>query len=212
MTAWDDGISWHTNVVEEPLEPTLTTAFVRDDFLRLPSVTSAEDAYLSHLIRVTTRQGERVTRRAWMPQTRELVLSRFPCWEIEIPWPPLIEIVSVAYVDTDGSPQTLDASDYQVSAPVGPTCRKGIIAPARNTVWPLVDPQALDAVTVTYRCGYVDGGSPEAADVPKDLLQGQLLLIGEMYKQRSESVIGLGLSINPALVRARDIFREYRVP
>lgn len=212
MKPWDDGIAWHTNVVEPPLEQPLSVAFVRDDFLKLPSVTSAENAYLTRLIRVATRIGERVTRRAWMPQTRELVLDRFPCWQIELPWPPLIEVVSVEYIDTDGNPQTLGEDAYQVSAPFGPTCRKGVIAPAVDTIWPTASYQALDPVTVTYRCGYVDGGSPETANVPEDLQQGALLLIGEMYKQRSESVIGFGTSVNPALIRARDIFREYRVP
>jgi hypothetical protein len=146
-----------------------------------------------------------------MPHTREMVLSRFPCWQIEVPWPPLITVESIEYTDTDGTDQTLATSAYQASAPIGPTCRKGAIIPARDTTWPTIDAQAIDPVRITFRCGYVDGGSPEQANVPEDLLHGQLLVIGEMYKQRSESVIGFGVSVNPAIVRARDIWREYRV-
>lgn len=210
MRRWDDGVAWHTNVVAVPLERTLAVAFVRDKHLRVTNGT-VEDDYITRLIETTTRMAERVTRRALMPQTRELVLSRFPYGRIELPWPPLIEVVSVEYIDTDGTPQTLDASAYQVSVPFGPTAAKGQIWPARDMTWPTADTLSPDPVTVTYRCGYVDGGSPERAAPPDDILHGQLLLIGELYKQRSDSVIGFGISVTPAVARARDLWLGYRV-
>jgi uncharacterized phiE125 gp8 family phage protein len=211
---WDEGLAWHTNQITPPLEQPLTVAVVRDTHLRVTNGT-IEDDYITRLIRTTTQVAERVTRRALMPQTRELVLSRFPvgAGRIEVPWPPLIEVVSIDYVDPDGTPQTLTVSppQYQVSAPFGPTCGKGVLVPARGETWPSTDVETPDAVTVTFRCGYIDGGSPEQAAPPEDIVHAQLLMIGEMYKQRSESVIGFGISVNPAVIRARDLWREYRV-
>lgn len=209
---WDRGVQWYTDLVAAPTVATLDTAFVRDSHLRTTNG-DIEDAYIERLIAASTRMGERATRRAWMEQTRALVMDRFPCGGIELPWPPLLEVLSIVYVDADGTEQTLDPSLYQVMSPSGPTCRKGVVAPVPDQVWPTTQSGALEAVTVEYKAGYVRTSvSPHEGEVPADLLHGQLLVIGEMYKQRSESVIGFGVSINPAYRTARDIWREYRVP
>jgi hypothetical protein len=50
-------------------------------------------------------------------------------------------------------------------------------------------------------------GSPSSADVPIELDQARLLLIGELYKSRSESVVGA----SPAIRNAERIWLEYRV-
>lgn len=208
---WDVGLDWRTDVIEAATELSVELAVVRDDHLKRPSAT--EDDFILRLIRVSTRMGERITRRAWMPQTRALVMSRFPYWQIELPWPPLIEIESITYVDSDGVTQTLDPETYQVSAPTGPTCRKGRVAPAVGEYWPITQSGALEAVTVTYRCGYlVAGSSPPEAAVPDDLVHAQLLVIGELFEQRSDSAVAFDSSSAPAFRAARAMWLDYQVP
>jgi len=187
----------------------LTLAFVRDHHLRCANGT-AEDDYVESLMAASRQAFEDFTGRALLPQTLTLSLERFPrgACAIVLPRPPLIEVTSITYVDDDGVTQTLDTSSYIVSRPTGPRARYGWITPAYNETWPSTRVQP-GAVTVTYRAGYPSTGSPATVDVPEPITHGRLLVIGELYKQRSESVHAYNQ--NPALIRARSLWQPYRV-
>lgn len=206
---WDEGVRWRIDEVTPPTEQTLEVAFVRDKFLRLTNG-GAEDFYLERVIRVSNRIAENTTERAHMPQTKAWIADGFPRWEIALDHPPLLEVLSVEYLDGDGVQQTLDSAAYQVSNPRGPKAKRGLVAPVSGGSWPSIQSGTYEAVTVTFRCGYEDTSSPPVANVPEDIVHAQLLLVGEMFKQRSESIIGFGATVNPALVRARDIFMQYK--
>lgn len=202
-----DDVHTTLTLVEPPaLEPLSMTA-VRDHHLRVSNGT-AEDAYINRLIKATRRSGESFTRRSWMPQTWEQAMDRFPNGPIYVQRPPLISITSIAYLDVDGAPQTLSASAYKVSQS-GRENRYSRIAPVYGTVWPVARCE-MDAVVITFEAGYVDTGSPAVADVPEDLTHGQLLVIGELYKQRSDSVNAFSQQ-QPAMIRARDLWARHRV-
>jgi uncharacterized phiE125 gp8 family phage protein len=205
--AWDAGVRWHLEQVVAPTTYPLDLDFVRDQHLRGANGT-AEDDYIDRLIRVTTRTAERYMRRPLMPQTWAMVLDRFPVGLIEVPLPTLLSVESIAYIDSAGVDQTLSAAVYQVGTPYGTT--RGTIALISGQLWPSVQASTTNAVTVTFRAGFAQIGSPEVAEVPEDITQGMLLVIGELYKQRSESVIGS--SVQSAVLRAqRDFWHPYRV-
>jgi hypothetical protein len=84
-------------------------------------------------------------------------------------------------------------------APSGPKAAKGSIAPLYDEVWPTTR-AVPDAVRVEFVCGYTT--------VPEDIDHGRLVMMGEMYKQRSLSVHAMNQ--NPALIHARDIWLNYR--
>jgi uncharacterized phiE125 gp8 family phage protein len=183
----------------------LAVPFVRDQHLRAPDG-EAETAYIEHLIRVSLFEAERITWRTLLPTSdcTFRIDGGFPLITvIVIPRPPLISVEAITYVDFDGVTQTLTGSPAQftVSAPQGPTAKKGRITPLYGQVWPATR-QTLDAITVQCTAGYAEG------TIPDDLTHGRLLLIGELYKQRSESVVGL--TPTPAVVRAFDLFKRYR--
>jgi uncharacterized phiE125 gp8 family phage protein len=210
VSAWYPGLRAHLELVTAPTAEPLALANVRDNHLRVTNGT-AEDAYIEALIKVSRRRAERVTRRALPTQTWRLVLDRFPCErELLLPLPPLQEVVSVDYLDEDGERQTWGGSPlpYDVAIPSGPTAGRARIAPVYDTTWPDHRVQ-LGSVRVTFTCGYADAGSPALPDVPEDITHGMLLMIGELYKQRSESVHAFNQ--NPALVRARDLWLAYQV-
>lgn len=197
-------VAWHLELVEPPeTDSLLDLDIVRDQHLRSPNGT-LEDTYIEGLIKTAYRMAERTTRRALAPQTWALVLDRFPCGEIVLPRAPLLVVDSVAYVDLNGEAQELGGSPaaYQVVAPSGPQAGRGRIRPAYGTSWPSTRAIA-EAVTATFQAGYEDG------TVPEDITHGMLLVIGELYKQRSESVHAFNQ--NPALIRARDLWMGYRV-
>lgn len=196
------------DLVTPPTADPVELEFVRDDFLKVASGT-VEDDFLSRAIRAATRMAERRTQRALMYQVREVVIDyRFPD-VIGLNHPPVIEVLSVHYIDVDGVDTELDASAYDVSRPTGPYARCARLTPVFGTTWPTTRAQ-LDAVTVTYSAGYLDESqSPAVPNVPDDIVHGILLTVGEMYKVRSESVHVSNQT--PALIRARELWDQYRV-
>lgn len=212
-TPWDAGVSWHLeqSAAEGPdwaADP-LSLEFVRDQHLKTSS-DNAEDEYVTRLIRTSYRIAEQKTLRSLIPQGRRLVLDRFPCWEIVVPHPPLLSVDRIDYIDENGDTQSLSGSPAQflVSAPDGPHARRGRITPLYSDTWPATRGQ-LDAVVVHFNAGYPIVGDAAVADIPDDITHGRLLVIGELYKQRSESVHAFNQ--NPALIRARDLFVNYLV-
>lgn len=71
---------------------------------------------------------------------------------IRLPKPPLQQVLDLYYVDTNGVTQLLDPSQYQVSKARMP----GRLAPARFLVWPIADPQTMDAIWIDFVAGYGD--------------------------------------------------------
>lgn len=209
MNTWTEAsIRWYLTLVAGPETEPLDVASVRDDHLRSPNG-SAEDAYILTLIETARRMGERITRRAFISQNWQQIGSGFPCGCIRVALPPLIDVTGLSYVDADGNTQTLtETTDYVVSKPSGPNAGRAEIAPAYGTSWPATRCQ-LDAVTVSFTAGYLTGASPETGEIPADILHGMRLVIGELYKQRSDSVHAPNQS--PAMIRARDLFLPYRV-
>jgi uncharacterized phiE125 gp8 family phage protein len=53
-------------------------------------------------------------------------------------------------VDTNGTQQTIDSSDYQVDT----ASTLGRVAPARGETWPSIDDEAFNPVRVLYVAGY----------------------------------------------------------
>lgn len=209
---WDYGVRWYTDLITSPDSDDLvvTLAYVRDQHLRITNGT-AEDTRITQAIKAATGQAEHFMQRALLPQTWALVLDRFPCWEMLIPRPPLMEVTSIVYVDDDGVEQTRAASLYHVVRQVGPKARRSTIEPVYGETWPSTRRQR-DAVTVTYRAGYVEtvGASPEVVNVPEEIKEGIAMRASEFYKQRSDSVIGFGITVTPAIVASRNIFHDFK--
>jgi uncharacterized phiE125 gp8 family phage protein len=100
--------------------------------------------------------------RSLRPQTLTVNLDRFPaCGAIRLPYGPVLEVVSVQYVDGAGASQSVDPADYGLTT-------GDILRPAYSTAWPAAR-NAPDAVTVTYRAGY-DGNLPD--DIKSAILFG----------------------------------------
>jgi uncharacterized phiE125 gp8 family phage protein len=219
---WRYGVQSHVDLVAGPTAEPIDLASTK---LHLRVTNSAEDAYISRLITACRDHGEYYTRRSWMPQTLALVMDRFP-WAgarghlgglglgvgstalIRVERPPVTAITSITYYDEAGDQQTLDPSTYQVDLPRGPRAQYARIRPVGDTVWPDTERRRLDAVTVTYQAGYALAGSPPASTVPAELIQGMFLMIGELYKTRTESVNDY---MTPALRPAQNLWASYRV-
>jgi uncharacterized phiE125 gp8 family phage protein len=165
-----------TPATSEPL----TTSDVKD-FLRVDS--SDEDTLIGVLITAARSMAEAYTMRILMTTTIEEFYDGFPDYRnprdrdiLYLSRGPIQSITSVKYVDTLGDEQTVSSDNYRtdlVSEPARISSDNGWTA-TKDTV---------NAVVVRYLCGY-----SSSSDVPAPIRQAMLLIIGEMYEKRQDSV------------------------
>lgn len=133
-----------------------------------------DDSYLDALILVAREIAERETGVAIISQQWLLSLKCFSR-EIQLPKPPLLQIDSVEYYDTDGIKQTLDPNMYR-------TTKRNLhwfIVPAQNQEWP----QTLsdhDSVLITFTAGYGE----DETEIPATIKQAIYMLIAHYYENR----------------------------
>tara|TARA_R110000868_G_scaffold29889_25_gene111156 strand:+ start:3717 stop:4304 length:588 start_codon:yes stop_codon:yes gene_type:complete len=158
----------------EPLSTAEAKAHLRVDV-------ADDDDLIDRIIGAARRQAETFTGRALIGQTWDLDLDCFPGWTIDVPKPPLQSVSQIEYLDADGVSQVLSSSLYRVDARRQP----GRITPAYGEVWP-VTRGTTNAVTVRFVAGYGAAGS----DVPEDIRQAMLLIVGDLYEHREETITG----------------------
>lgn len=145
--------------------------------------TSTEDTYLTNLISVATEMVQNYTCQILMSTTMELHLPYFVN-RMDIQRVPVTSISSVGYYDSDNSLAYLSASDYEkyivsndFQSPVAST-----ILPADGFTYPDTYPR-MDAVKIRFVAGY-----SSADDVPMAIKQAMLLIIGQLYLNRTDMV------------------------
>ena len=100
----------------------------------------------------------------------------FRCDPIRLPYPPVVDIISVEYEDGAGVVQTLDPSLFEL--------RGAELGTAWGKSWPSVRAYRgpAETVRVRYNAGY--------ADLPPAIRVAILMMVGDMYRHRSETVDG----------------------
>ena len=107
---------------------------------------------------------------------------------IELPAPPLLQVVSIQYIDGDGTLTTLSPSDYAVEpehTDLRVDAEPAVIYPASGVTWPSVT-AIRNAVRVRYYAGY--GRTPgEVPEIIRTYLYG---LVEAFHKFRSPLHVG----------------------
>ena len=156
------------------------------DYLRVDS--SDEDTLLGVLIDAATQVAEHYLGRFLLTTVIEEFYDFFPVYKtgvdpfkgdrniVYLSRGPVQSITSLKYVDGNGDEQTVSTDDYRsdlVSEPARIMPEHGWYG-TKDTV---------NAVIVRYTCGYT-----QASDVPANIKVALLLIIGEMYEKRVDSV------------------------
>jgi len=148
--------------------------------LRVDTSDEAEAAYLAALIDAATEFVEtrisKQIRRAELTYT----LDGFPpCRAIDLPWPPLVSVESVRYIDADDAEQPLDPSAYSVDVSSLP----GRIVRGAVSSWPSTS-RVPNAVSIAFTAGYPDDA------VPPTLAHLIRLIVGHWHEHREGATDG----------------------
>lgn len=146
---------------------------------------SNDDTFIDDCIDAATAYVEEETQKALIIQTRVLKMQTFsdPRYVhgriIFLPRAPLVTAsttgLTIAYVDSPGSTQSLASTEYRGSTGDIP----GRIAEEYSKTWPDTR-NVQDDVTITYQCGF---GSTQSS-VPANLRHAVRLLTGHFYRNR----------------------------
>lgn len=158
-------------LITAPTAEPVTVAEVRAH-CRIDS--TAEDSLLATYIAAARQLCEETIGRALMPQTWEQTLDAFPAGEIKLLKTPVASVVSVVYVDANGTEQTMPSTDYVLDAETEP----GWLLPADGLAWPATD-DVINAVRIRFVAGY-----PHSAAVPELLKVWIYATVGAFVTQR----------------------------
>lgn len=168
--------------------------------LSLDDGLTAEDSAIERRVSAATADAEGYLHRGLLTQTWKYAQD---IWSDEIALPmaaPLQSVTHVKYYDADGALQTLDASEYLVDTLSEP----GRVLRAPTGVWPALQANRRLAVEITYVVGW-----ESADDVPADIVEGVLLLLGTRQEHRESVVVGTIASVLPH--GAESLLAKHRV-
>ncbi len=131
-----------------------------------------EDDLLGLYLRAARNHAEKITRRAFLPQTVEFGLDRFPYggtdrnrshiytpsssvpdwidrYTIRLPRPACLSVAGITYLDMLGAPQTLAPAGFMLDT----TCEPARLTPINNSFWPVGGLYQAGGVRITYVAG-----------------------------------------------------------
>ena len=166
---------------------------------------SDDDTLIERLINAATHEIQNRTQRTLCETTYIEQLDRFPSGGIKLAMPPLLSVQSIIYFNAAGSQITLSSSDYLVDTHSEP----GWVMLAPDKEWPETQDR-INAVAITYKAGYLAGGTAQQQRdaVPEDLRAWLLIRVATLYENR-ESV---SFASAPFNITALDsLWQPYRV-
>ena len=178
----DYGLTLVTAPAAEPVSLTQAKAHLRVDH-------TSDDTLITEHITAARLQAEHTTKRQLITATYDLWLNTFPRGsQLVLPKPALQSVTTLKYTDYAGAETTWASSNYHVDA----TRVHGSLVLAYGISWPSVTLRTVNGIAVRFVAGY-----GAAADVPQDIKNAMLLLIGHYYENR-EGVVGTpGVTLNP---------------
>ena len=135
-----------------------------------------DDALIMRLVAAATDEAERISGRAFVSRTVELVADYWPHdGAFRLAYPPVSAVSQISYFDEDNTENVVSLSVYQAILDVTPP----VIMLKKNQSWPTSALRALSPIRVRYVAGY---GSASA--VPERYRALILALVAVDYENR----------------------------
>lgn len=110
-----------------------------------------------------------------------------------------VSVTSITYYDSDNAQQTWASTEYIVNKYAAPA----EIALEINKTYPSISGR-VGGIAVSYSVG-----TTASADIPDQLKQAALILIGNMYENRQEIIVGRSVGSIP--MTARYLMNPYKI-
>lgn len=135
-----------------------------------------DNTYIDMLISAARLAAETFCARQFMQATWEYRLDGDFPHEILLPRPPLKQVNSIKYIDTNGDTQMLASAIYQVDTYTEP----GRVKTAYNQSWPSVRTDEYNTIVINYDTGY----GTATSDVPDNIRHAIMMHVAEAYENR----------------------------
>ena len=174
-------------VVVPPTDTVLDYVSLADQKLQLlisPANTHHDaeitDCMESAMAYIHGRSG--VLRRSILRTGYRMRIPSFPAGRaIDLPYPPLLSVSSVSYLDTSGVQATLDPASYHV---LTGACF-GQIALAPGSSWPVVQSRHPAGVSIEFEAGFDPGGAREELPAIRRMIK---LLAAHYFENREATI------------------------
>lgn len=189
-----------STIVSYPEAPVVTVADMKAH-LRID--TDDEDTLIGDYITAATDMvdaefGE--LGRALITQRWQLTMPKFPAdGHVDLPIPPVQQVFSITYYDTDNVQQTLSTDVYRLTL----NTDMAYLDLVAGQTWPATYDRA-DAVAIQYDTGFGDAGT----DVPEGIRQAIRMMVAHWYEHR-EAATEARLMDTP--IGIRSLLMKYRV-
>lgn len=181
--------------------PTLTAVSLSEakTHLRIDSDFSADDTYITTLIKVATNMVEEFTRIKVMEQTLTISYDNFyDLMTLQVAGVTSIE--SIKYQDNTNTQQTLSADNYVLDDKSKPS----LVYLADNKTYPDTF-DTPNAVVIEFKAGKDD-----ATNVVDAIKHAILIIVGRYYENRQDVIVGSQVNTVPLMVeRLLTPYRAY---
>jgi uncharacterized phiE125 gp8 family phage protein len=188
------------DAVKEPVSLTYVKLHTKVDH-------SAEDSLFNVWIPAARRYFENATGTTVHEKTLEVAFSEWPSYPYHFVLPratPLIEVVSVKYLGTDGTENTWATGNY-----ISDTY-SGRVGRAYQISWPATTLYGMAPIRIRYRAG-IATTSPET-EAPEDIQQCVAMLIEHFFRNRGAVMFsdrGIILQSQAVEMAARSIIQQH---
>lgn len=143
-----------------------------------------EDDLIEAYILAAAREFERQTSRGMFPTLYEWRLDQWPCDGTELPYGPVREVTSLAWVDEEGETQEVDEANWTYAL----SDRGARLVYAEGFTPPALG-RAVDGVIVSFRAGHdprddAASESEEHLKLPRSADLALLLMVAHWYQNR----------------------------
>lgn len=197
-------------ILSQPVSEPITLADARAH-LRIIAYGSPEshpdDAYVTQLISEAREWVEKHLNRSLATKTIEFYANEFK-EKYELSLLPIQSVDSITYLADDNTIKTVGASVYKFKA--YESAAKLILASNQHLPTDLIGEE--DAITITVTAGYTNGTSPDTYPLPHPIKAAMLLIIGHLYENRQEDVLGnTRISFNSLPMGVYNLLQPYRL-
>ena len=116
------------------------------------------------------------------------------CDAMLLRYPPIVEVLSVKYLDTEAVETTILSAEYEL--------RGSLLGSAFGKRWPSVGAHP-EAVRIQYKAGY--------ATLPPAMRAAILLMVGDLYANRETAVTGTIAASVPMSTTVENLLAPFRV-